>query len=498
MKKYICFLFSYFILFHLNAQDNSPSDTIGLARSKAYQKDFTDADRLLMQYNIDHSDINALRLHAQVLYWMKEFDRSIFVYEKALQLFPDVLIVQLDYGRVLYELNKLPKARQLLKQYLDHDSTNAEANIKIAYIDLWNGRITAAKKRASFLLQKYPGNVEAVDIMYQINYNTAPYIKAGINFSSDDQPLNRSDYLIEAGVYKSWLFSPVAQATFYQFKNYDSSFHSGWFRLTNIIQLGIGSSLAFGGGIFQQNSNENNFTGSVEFSQKIAKRFLFQAGYEKRPYQYSVASIKNPVLENVSSISLNFNQKNKWLSKAGYEMHHFEDGNNVNSVYFWLLAPIVAKTNFSLSAGYAFSHSNSDKNNFIPAKNITAIINSTPVNGSVQGVYDPYFTPLNQIIHAALASIKIGFSKKIELTSRASIAVSAKADNPALTLKKNGNQYSISKTYTRINYSPLTWVTELKLSLSNKFTISGNYTYDHLLFYISNQGSIQLKYHFLK
>lgn len=499
MKKTIPVILLVLIFFQLKAQTSHPADTLEWARTTAYEKNFIAADSLLVQYNKDHDDIHGLRLHAQVLYWMKAFERSIAAYEKALTLFPGEKIVQLEYGRILFNLNRLPKARQLLDAYVKNDTVNAEANIMLGYIDLWKGHIQMAKERSLWLLQQYPGNAEALDILSHIKYNTAPYLKTGIDFISDDQPRNGVNYNIEGGVYKSWLFSPVAQATFYQFNATDSVYHSSWFRIKNTIHGGTGFSLLFGGGIFQHGAaRSNHVTGNMEVAQIIVKRFSLNAGYEKRPYQYSIASLKNAVLEGVSSFSLSYNKNDKWLGKVGYESHNFEDDNNVRTIYFWLLAPLLHKTNFSLKAGYGYSYANADKNNFVSVGSLNKIVSSTALHGSVQGVYDPYFTPQNQMIHSVLASIHIGLSKTSSLSSRVNIGFSATADNPELKLEKKANQFYIDKTYIATSYNPITWVSELQVGLSKKFFVSANYTFEHLLFYTNNQGGIQLKYLFLK
>ena len=165
------------------------TDSLELAKTCAYQKDFANADLILTKYNLDHCDINALRLHAQLAYWMQDFDRSIALYEETLQFFPAPSAVHLDYARVLFSLVKLPKTYKLLKVYKQFDSSNVEADIMTAYIDLWNGRNQSAEKIADQILAKYPGNAEGTDIKSKLNSWTVPYAKIGMQTMSDDQPL---------------------------------------------------------------------------------------------------------------------------------------------------------------------------------------------------------------------------------------------------------------------------------------------------------------------
>ena len=112
---------------------------------------------------------------------------------------------------MLFNVGKLKQARQLLKAYRIHDSTNVEADIMTAYINLWNGKMGSAGMIAARVQQKYPGNAEAKNIINQITNYTIPYFKTGTEYFSDDQPLEGSTFYVEAGVYKSWLFAPTAR-----------------------------------------------------------------------------------------------------------------------------------------------------------------------------------------------------------------------------------------------------------------------------------------------
>ena len=510
MKTLKCTLFSLLIVCQLHAQvDVSPYidpiprlytvsiDTFTLARNFAYAKDFQTADNLLTEFNSNKTDFWGLSLHAQVLYWMQAFDRSIEVYDRAINAFPEPSSIHLDYARVTFSLGKITKARKLLNTYRLFDSTNVEEDIMTAYLDLWNGKIGLARKGAERILEKYPTNAEAKDIIGKVNYWTAPYSKIGTDILSDDQPLKGHAYYAEAGAYKSWLFAPTVQAALYRYKTGDSSFHSSWVQLGNSIQLGTKYRLKFKGGFFQQNSNESEFTGSAEISRQIAHNFSLQAGMERRPYQYTISSVRNAVMENVTSFALNYTKKDKWYGKAAYEILRYKDANKINIAYLWILAPVISQPHFSLSGGYAFSYSNALNSNYVSKKTIPEIVASWPA--PVDGVYIPYFTPADQMIHCAIASIKIIPSRKLQFTSRVSIGFSAKAENPYLYLDRNGGgELFINGGFAPVDYMPTTWVNQLSIATSNKFFISAVYTYDKLLYYKSNKGSIELKYLFLK
>lgn len=499
MKKVLIFLHVFFLVILVNAQTSNPVDTIEYARSQAYEKKFIEADKLLTEYNLQHVDINAFRLHAQVLYWMKNFTRSAEVYERMLVSFPGLQVVKLDYGRMLFDKGKLIHAQEMLEDYKLYDSANAEVNILLARLYYWSGHIKMAKERLQDVLKPYPDNQTALNILNEINKATAPYIKSGGIYSSDDQPLRSFGVDLEGGWYKSWLLNPRLLINHNHFTLPDSTFNSMWIQLGNKISFGhSGFSINATGGIFKhQANNTSEVTGNIMLTQKISNAVSLEAFLAKRPYQYSSTSVRIPVMQAFSGGAINLNIANKWLGRAAYQIEKFEDANKVQTIYLWLLVPIINKNNFSLKGGYAFNHSNADKNTFASVKPLSTVIQTTANGGDVEGYYNPYFTPNNQTIHSLLGSIGIMLSDKVNFSSRLNIGVSASADNPGLVLNNNQNTYSINKSYTKRSYTPIDFQNELLIHLSSNVMISAVYGYTKLLFYTINRGALQLKYTFI-
>lgn len=498
MKIIIFFFIISLTICKADAQNTESADTLELSRSLMNDKKFVEADKILSSYNLHHTDVNTLRLHAQLLYWMKDFNRSSKVFEQTLSYFEFIPEVKLDYGRFLFEMKKYNASRKLLTEFLVTDSLHAEANIILAYMALWNGRLQEAEKRATLIAKQYPSNKEAADIFYLIKQYTTPYMSAGVNFESDDQPRTGNSIEIQGGVYRSWLFSPVISAQFSQFKAMDTSYQTGWWQVTNKMNPVTGLTITLGAGIFEHPNKNVEFTGKALLSQKLGKFFSIDAGYDKRPYLYSLASLRKPVIEKFSALSLNFNSHDKWLGKAAIETQSFDDNNRIFTSYAWCLVPLINTHVFYLKGGYAFSFANAEKNNFMSARPLVEVVNYTSINGAVQGIYDPYFTPQNQFIHSLLASVKILFTKHIQFSSRTGIGVSAKVDNPGLVLEKNpGNQLAINKYYYyKTNYTPVEWASSLDFNLSSNWTVSAQYNYNKLLYYTRHLGGIQVKYQF--
>ncbi|MGI8584614.1 MAG: hypothetical protein ACR2KX_20690, partial [Chitinophagaceae bacterium] len=402
--------------------------------------------------------------------------------------------------RMLFETGKLSHSQVLLEDYKLHDPGNAEVNILLARLNYWSGHNQIAKERIQDILKPYPDNPTALSILNEINNATAPYVKLGGIYTSDDQPLKSTGAQIEAGWYKSWILNPKLQVFYNHFTLPDSVFNSFWIQLGNKISFGnSGFALNTTAGIFKHHTddNESRLTYNFIISQKVSNFISLEASTAERPYQYSSTSVRIPVMQKFSGVALNLNKANNWLGRAAYEIQKFEDDNKIQTVYLWVLAPIINKNNFTLKGGYAFNHSNADKNTFTSIKPLNSVVQTTAVGNPVEGYYNPYFTPNNQSIHSLLASVGIKLSDKVNFSSKLNIGVAASADNPDLTLNKNQTTYSINKTYTRQSYTPVDFQNELLLHLSDQITLSGLYGYTKLLFYTVNQGAIQLKYAFI-
>lgn len=486
-------------MFKSQSQTNSIIDTIEVVRTQAYAKNFAEADRLLTLFTANKNDVNAFRLHAQVLYWMKDFKSSQDVLKKALSVFPDAYAVKLDYGRLLFEMGKLNQARLLLDDYKLNDTNNAEVNILLAHINFRSGNIKTANERVKDVLKLYPDNQMALSIQRDINYNTSPYVTLHGTYHSDDQPLKSSGFEVESGVYKSWLLSPVLNMRYNHFTLPDSVYNSLWLQASDKITFGSsGFSLNMTGGIFKHHTNNDKtrLTASVLLAQKLTRYISIEASTAKRPYQYSSASVRIPVMQAFSGVALRLNKSDLWLGRSAYEIQKFEDNNKIKTAYLWFLAPIVNSKGFTLHAGYGFNHSNADRNTFTSVKSLNAIISSYTIT-PVQGYYNPYFTPKNQTVHSVLVSVKTNLSKSVVFSSRFNLGLSSKADNPYLYLNKTtAGTFFVDKGYSTISYSPVDFYSQLQVNVSSKATISGSYSYFHPLFYKSHQAEIQLKYLF--
>ncbi|WP_426060858.1 tetratricopeptide repeat protein [Hymenobacter sp. B1770] len=469
-------------------------DTLEHARTKAYAKDFAEADRLLTAYNATRATVDGLRLQAQVLYWDKQFARAAAVHGRAIDAFPDQPVLKLDYARLLYETGQLPLAQQLLRDFVAHDSQHAEANLLLAQIGYQNLRPTTARRDLAALLTAYPGNAVATALLKDINQATSPYFKVSSSYASDDQPLQTLALRAEAAWFQSWLLSPTVQLQANSFELPDTQvpYRSTWFQAGNKVSLlraGLGVSVT--AGLFQhQPTRTSAATGAVLLTKKLSSQLDVDATVARQPYQFVLASVRQPVFEQVAGAALRYSRSGGWLGKAGYDQRRYGDDNLIQTAYAWLLAPVAASKTASIKSGLSLSYGDAARSTYTAG---------TASGSLVQARYAPYFTPLNQYVGALLLSLKVSPFQAVDLSTRASLGVLGTADVPYFYLNRraNGPLY-LEQGFAAQSYRPVEVHGEVALRASPWFTVTAAYDYANLLFYTSQQVSLQLNYHLVR
>jgi tetratricopeptide (TPR) repeat protein len=454
-----------------------------------------EAISLLEAYNQVNHDQYALQLQAQVYFWLKETERSIALYKTGRKLFPGFLPLHLDLARILFQSGKFKEAESELRSYLASDPGNAEAKINLTYLELWKGNVITARRQSLSLDSLLPGNIDARNLKTHINNDYSPMIALSFDQLSDDQPIKAFQQSIQVNVPSSALFSPHFKMDYTRFdpKNLNSTL---WIRGGNSFRSGYGRTIiSLEGGYFRNNINQGAFTRLLSISQKLSSNLRMTATISRLPYQYTLASLDKPFLYNLHSAALEFNGS-KFLGKAGLEVQQFEDNNAVSTLYAWGLLPLVQKQAISFHAGYGISFANTTSNRLKPTRTLNDIVNTQPLNSQVEGVYDPYFTPQNQLVNSLLISSRISISKHSSVSVKGSLGVVASADNPVLILEKKNNSYFISRSYYRQQYNPVEFDAALDLYLGKGFSFLPKYNYSHLFFYTRHIGGVSIRYRF--
>jgi hypothetical protein len=499
-KKWFILLAVWAPCLYLPAQDLLLPDTIEQAKTLAYSGHFQEASELLEEYGRTNINIHSLQLHAQVLYWMQDYQGASRIYQRALLAFPDELILLLGYGRFLYELGELERSAALLGEYLQRDSLDAEANLLLASIDYYRGRIQPAKTRLHHLLSRYPDNPAAVNLLEEIQRNTAPYLQLNTSLATDDQPLQAYSLSLAGGAYRSRFFHPNLQFLTNQFSLEDAATSSWWLAAGNQFQFyRLGLSLVASGGIFQgyPPTGAIKATGQAALTQKILPYLKLELQAARKPYQHTLASVRTSFLHHHYRAGLALDIAQHWLGSAAYELNTFEDGNNVSTAYMWLLAPVLKRAPILLRAGYSYSYATSSQSNFLALQSLEEIIANYQPEQAIAGSYGLYFTPLRQTNHLLLIALQSEPIRGLLLAARSSISIRAEADNPYLFLsqKASGALY-VAQESTPIRYTPFELELRAGLALSSQIQLNGSYLFSRLFFYSRHLASLQMTYTF--
>jgi tetratricopeptide (TPR) repeat protein len=489
--KFIFLIISLVISKLTFGQITTRTDTIEIARNLSYQKKFQEAANLLKEYEIRHpKSINSVRLHAQILYWTQDFDGALDLLSRSMEINPNPY-VQLDYGRMLFDINRLDESKKIMEDYLRKDKENLEALNTLGTIAYWQGEPTKAKAYFNNVLKQYPKNEQAIKYIAEINHLTRPYINLLGGYGNDTQPINVLAGQIETGWYQSKCLSPklTLQTKSYDINNIQNSFHG--LELGNKLSLtALKLDILMSGGIYKSPvENSNGWTGKLELNKKLSSIFSLSASAQHQPYFYTISSLQKEVTFDNYGLALVLNKPNSYMGWAGYNLQQFMDQNRITSYGAWLLLPPIKLSKLNLALGYSFNYANADQDYFISITPLSEAI----VTKKVNGVYDPYFTPINQIENSVLANLQFKPSEAFNFSVNSRFGFYAIADRPGYVLNSGvRNQTSITKAFNSEKFTPVEINAAIDFKISKKTTLHANYSYLETYFYNNNLASLGL------
>jgi hypothetical protein len=470
-----------------------PTDTLRLAQALVARGELQGAESLLAHYHRTNRQPYTYQLHAQLLYWLQQPQKSLTLYEEGLRIFPSAHFLRFDYGRVLFETGRHQQAEAALASYLLADSLHAEASILLAYLQLWKGEVEAARQGIARLQQRY-GQNDAVNALatYARNYY-ADRLEGGVSFLSDDQPLQGLQGELSYTALRSSFLSPTLSLRANRFS--PTPGRTAWLRGANSFSFAQGKTrLTTELGYFTAEGAGGSLTGSLTLVQQLTPALRLRLATEKLPYQFTLSSIQRPFLYRLHSGSLWFENK-KALVSGGANLQAFPDGNRVVTGHAWGLYSLLRPGPFQLMLGYGFSIANAERSSFAPVKSLPELVQSQGANTPVQGQYEGYFTPLNQQVHSLLASLQLKTGSLLTLRANLSYGISAAADNPVLFLeRRNGNNYVVQPYRYRQGYTPVEGGLTADLTPGGRVAVQAAYRYARLFFYTRQEGSLRLTY----
>lgn len=490
--------FSYVVFFlclsgiNNNLKAQSTSDTLTTVNSLIKDKRIDRASNLLEHYYAKHpKDFNALWLYAQTEYWLNHFSHAQQLYERAINLQPANAYLQLDYARMLINVGKYQKSQALLRTLRDYNVTREAARYELAKSFYWQKNIPKAKKEIEELLTINPKNDAAKNLLNDIFISSSPWIKVATGYTSDTQPLQSVSPAFEGGAFIHKFFSPYV-GVYTPLFNYNGKVTSStWVLIGNQFSFGKGPELKLDvGSVRFPYQDHQEITSRIDLRQKLSKRVTFDVQAEHRPYFNTVRSLDTIITVNHIASYLELNSENGVSGKIAFDDNHFADGNDVYSLYGYLLSNLIKFSGTQLRLGYSFAFNDSRKNKFVPQESLSQII----ATGNLSGIYDPYFTPQQQQIHGAVLSWLAPLNKYFKFGVNANVSFYATTLNPYFYLQqKNPNTYSLTKDYASIQYSPLEASSYIEWKPGAKWSVRADYQYRKTFFFHSQYVGLSIR-----
>jgi len=491
-------------------------DSMDLAKDMMYNQRLAEAIGILEILDEKYpEEENVKYLYSQALYWNKDYKQTIAYIRNTDSPSPGL---NLHYGKILFELNRLKEAQVFLSTYLLSHQVDMEALLLLARISYWqSGSTKGALGYIDQILINDPLHAQALKLREEIYLNTATQVQLNARYYHDSQPLQAMMYSTRLSFYhNSWL-QPAVQVNTNQYADGGQVLMANF--SNRIVFPNTTSELGLTSGVFSNSwSNELTPTWSVAFKQKTLHNLFLTAEAGQTPYLFTLASIGQNLMPISLATSLVKESGTGWSGKVTLQQWQFMDENSIRSMSSWVLVPLIQHPSLSLNIGYAFMMANADHNRFILEDPSIVPITFGEV---LPGVFDPYFTPQNQMVHAALAKVDINFSKKFRASLNSNIGLHATIDNPniiyygspAANLPNTPNMGNrpvsipdepsaefdgIYRILIPTKYFPIDITGRLIIELNNFVTLHTEWGYMSTIYFSSRTANVGLNWKFAK
>jgi len=474
------------------------ADALTKARALIAKKKFGKANRLLKKYNkTNPKDLNGLWLQAQASMYVNNNGQSANLYQTAIKAAPENDYLKLDYIHSLADMGKTTEAERMLDKMENDGADYSDITVQRARINYYNGNYRQANEYIKKALQRDGQDAKAHELSDMVAMAKAPRLSFSSSYLSDNQPLKA----LMAGLKFEKTFSKYAtlgvtaqNLHFMQSRTSDAP----WIKITNKMSFPkAGLRLNYGAGVIRfPVQNETTWTGEFSLNQRISHSFDLDLGIDRSPYFGTKASIDTNMSATRFNANLNFH-KNNWLAQAAFINSRYPDGNNVYSAYSWFLAPVVVFPKGTLQMGLSGSYSNAGSNRFAPANTLSQVLDNYTPGAFIAGVYDPYFTPIDQYIGAALLSFHVQASGRLDIYINGDVGYGS-IYNPYFYLDNDmaGNVF-INQGYSTEHFTPHSGSLALNYHAGKTWLLTGKYTYRSTYFFNSNYVTVGIEKSFL-
>ncbi len=496
--KWIILLVIMFSMISLtNAQNPLVTNTINDSKRLIDAKDFSAAAAKLGAFEKQYpGNIWIERLYAQTLFWMHDFNSASKVYKSAISFHPENMDVKYEYAIMLFNYKHYKEAEKLLVEYTSANPDSDNAQILLGKIYYYNHQFSDAYTHLQKAVRINPNDKNTAHLYQEVYRIISPQLYIGGGYRVDEQPMNTYGPEVKFSRYRSNMLDYGISGNFLLYSDIPTSnsisslllSNSFSFPKSNIqVRLSAGAYYSKLGSKFDWNTGSNaDWGGTIELIKKFKKPFQINIKAERKNYDYTVGSAGSLLMISHYTLNMLIGKQSGWNGMVGVQSNFFPDDNNVNSYYLWFLSRPLTFSNISMSFGYAFNYSNSKYDRFTSVNSYSQIINNNNYD-NIEGVYNPYYTPINQMSNSILANIIYHFGSKSKLSGHASVGVFSTIDAPYLYLDNDEmGKTNLVTGYSNQNYIPLDLGLSLRSALSDKVELDISYTYLSTYYFTSN------------
>ncbi len=482
----LLFIFSSSFLF---AQK---TDTLKMVQDLNQDKRHEESLRLLNDYRRHNkNEIYGDWLYAHTLHLTGQFVKSQKAYYALENRYPYNYDIKLDRINKVIDHENLNKAIQQLhhiEAQLPKDY-NFIAHKLLSQLYYWKGDYDQAASEIDKALYLYFDEKSALKLKKQIQHARSNWLDINLGYFTDDQPMNIVAPQVEAGFYINTMTSIGAKLSFPFYSFSDNSYTTPWvsaFSKFNFIEPKIG--VKVGLGMISYQSKDKALTGYVIAKKQFSKYTSLSINAELAPYLATTFSIPSKLMQTKYGINFHYNNPKGFIGKAAYSINQFPAlDNSFYTASGWIVSPPLNLANFELRAGYGVNYSNSQKSTFSSAVSLDTILANWDSTYTIEGAFDPFFSPSNQLIHSAVGMIKYTINKDVNMGIDLNYGFSAKLDAPYLYLDKNtNNETVIGRKFEETTYHPMDINTFINYRWSEDLELKGFYKFQRTTYYQSN------------
>jgi hypothetical protein len=235
----------------------------------------------------------------------------------------------------------------------------------------------------------------------------------------DNQPIDRREAHAEAGFFVTPLWSLAARMSPAQIASTVTTLRRVQFQTTMkgylaAARTGVEASAGFTPWEAERQGVETGgsaLIGAGRLSIGMSPKVKLVFALDRSLYTATVASLVSPFVTTTPSAGVRLEAS--WLGEASVQRTMYPDDNSVATTYAWLLAPLAIQSRLTVHAGYAFSFQDARETRFTRA-----------------GIYDPYFTPMQEVQHSVAGSLVTWRASGMRLQVNGSYAVYGQRQAP--------------------------------------------------------------------